>query len=273
MSETALSPDEPRMKTREELLTAFHVPEAGFDGREASSRMQATGWKTIVDGKFSTLEEVFYVTEFDPKPTSRTFQTKKDLGAVTVLLYDPVADKIVMIREPRIMGLLFGDSGLMLECPTGSITKGATILEDQHPDDAARDEATQETRCTTSNLICVQRGSLESAGWMDARNNLYVARVDIREIAAEIDQIRGNQAEGEYIRAEIIDPEQLAELWMQPDAKLNLGTYALAGAFIQFYQEIRQHFLNNPAEEIVETLAEVLGPRAQPSVLLRRLAA
>jgi hypothetical protein len=261
-----------RLKSRAELLASFHISTDTFPARETASGMQVIGWRTLFDAGFSTLEEVFYTTKDNPNVTSRTFQTKKDLGAVTVLLYDPVADKIVMISEARIMGLLFGDSGLMPEAPTGGIKKSKiNIAEDQRPDDAARAEVLEETRCTTSNLICLKRGRLESAGRMDARDNLYIARVDIHEIQADLTELRGNLAEGEYIRAHIITPEQLAELWMETDARLNAGTDSIAGTFIWHYQAIRSHFLSNPPAPIVETLADVLGPsRWSPAALLGR---
>ena len=168
------------------------------------------------------------------KPISRDYFTKKDRGAVCVLLYDPKADAIVMIQEPRIIGLLFGAGGLMNEFPTGGISR-----TDKAPADAARREAKEESGLTPKRLIAVQTGSLPSAGRVDERMSLFVAEIDSSKIAKDIDVVRGARGEDEHIRARLVSPAELFKLSRVPEARLNLATWGLAIWFEREHKRIR----------------------------------
>ncbi len=202
--------------------------------------MRLTGTGTTWQSQFSSVvsfsHDIVDAMGATIKSFSRDYFTKRDRGAVAVLLYDPKADMVAMIQEPRVIGLLFGAGGLMHEFPTGGIKPHQTATE------AARHEAEKESGFKPKRMITVQLGSLASAGRIDERMNLFVAEIDSRNIADHINAVRGEKGEDEYIRTRLVTPQRLFRLANEPQAQLNLGTWALATWFRGHYKAIKREW-------------------------------
>ena len=111
--------------------------------------------------------------------------------AVTLLLYDPQRDKVVLVEQFRLAAHLAGFPGWQIEVVAG-------IVDDaSHADtDVARREAKEETGLTIEGeLIPVQR-ILTSPGGTTESVNMFCARVDSHKAGG----VHGLVAEGEDIK-------------------------------------------------------------------------
>ena len=142
--------------------------------------------------------------------------------AVTVLPYDPVRDRVLLIEQFRTGPLARGDvAAWQLEAIAGRIDPGET------PEDAARREALEEAGLTLTDLLPVA-GYYPSPGAITEYLYSYVALVDLPDgsagvfgIADEAEDIRGHLipfdrlmdlvATGEVANAPLI----LTALWLQ----------------------------------------------------------
>jgi ADP-ribose pyrophosphatase len=125
------------------------------------------------------------------------------LRAASVLLYDPVADAVVMIEQFRIGALEQGEGAWLLE------TVGGLVEPGQDPDDVARREAWEEAGCEILDLLPICEFFV-SPGTSVERIHLFCGRVDSRNAEG----IHGLAHEGEDIRVEVLGAEQaIAELY------------------------------------------------------------
>jgi ADP-ribose pyrophosphatase len=122
--------------------------------------------------------------------------------AVSVLLFDPDHNSVVMVEQFRIGAKEMPDSWL-LENPAGYIENG------ENPENVAEREVREETGCEVTALIHICE-FLVSPGISNERIDLYCGRVDSTNAAG----IHGLDEEGEDIRVEVLSLDQAkAELY------------------------------------------------------------
>lgn len=123
--------------------------------------------------------------------------------AVSVLLFDPQREKVVLIEQFRIGALGHQEPPWLLETVGGYLEPG------ESPEEVARRETREESGCELLDLAFI--GSLfSSPGWSGERLTLYCGRVDSRQAQG----IHGVEEEGEDIRVVVLPTDQaLGELF------------------------------------------------------------
>jgi ADP-ribose pyrophosphatase len=122
----------------------------------------------------------------------------EDISAVSVLLYDPDADAVVLVEQFRAGMLGVQDPPWSMETVSGFCDKSHEV-----PEDVARREVFEETGCQVMQLTSI--GSFfVSPGFSVERIYLYVGRVDSRQA----DGIHGLAHEGEEIRVHVMSRVQ-----------------------------------------------------------------
>lgn len=118
--------------------------------------------------------------------------------AASVLLYDPVLDKVVMIEQFRIGAIDDPGGAWILEVIGGVIDQGET------PEEVARREAVEEAGCRVGRVepIC---NFMVSPGFSTERIFLFCGEVD----ASLAGGIHGLAHEGEDIRVDVLSSEKL----------------------------------------------------------------
>ena len=128
--------------------------------------------------------------------------------AVSVLLYDAVADALVLIEQFRIGAVGHAASPWLLE------TVGGYLEENEQAEQVARRETLEETGCELLEMECVGQ-FFTSPGWSGERITLFCGRVDSRHAQG----IHGLDSEGEDIRVVVLPWEQAkAELFKRADS-------------------------------------------------------
>jgi ADP-ribose pyrophosphatase len=118
--------------------------------------------------------------------------------AVAVLLYDPSADRLVMIEQFRIAAYLNHlPSAWILECVAGMVDEGETS------ETAARREVKEETSCEVGRMEYAG-AYLSSPGISDEMVTIYVGEVD----AVLAGGVHGHAGEGEDIRTIVFTVEE-----------------------------------------------------------------
>jgi ADP-ribose pyrophosphatase len=117
-------------------------------------------------------------------------------NAVSVLLFDPVHNNVVMVEQFRIGAKNLDDSWL-LENPAGYFET------DESPQQVAVREVMEETGCEVSNLIEICK-FLVSPGISNEMIMLYCGKVD----SSNAEGIHGVDDEHEDIRVEVLSLEQ-----------------------------------------------------------------
>lgn len=115
--------------------------------------------------------------------------------AVSVLLFDPVQDKVVMVEQFRI-GAKKTNNHWLLENPAGYVET------DELPDDVAVREVKEETGCSVSNLLPICEFFV-SPGISDEMIVLYCGKVD----SSNAGGIHGLDDEHEDIKVEVLSLE------------------------------------------------------------------
>jgi len=115
------------------------------------------------------------------------------LRAVSVLLYDPQRDEVVMIEQFRIGALESLPNPWLLEVIGGHIEEGET------PDEVACRESLEEAGCEILDLLPIGE-FLVTPGTAGERVYLFCGRVDALNAAG----IHGISEEGEDIRVEVL---------------------------------------------------------------------
>ncbi len=113
--------------------------------------------------------------------------------AVSVLLYDPAEDALVLIEQFRIGALGHANDPWLLE------TVGGYVEEGENPEEVALRETREETGCQ---LLGLERIGVffTTPGWCGERISLYCGRVDSRGAGG----IHGLDEEGEDIQVEVM---------------------------------------------------------------------
>jgi len=121
-------------------------------------------------------------------------------NAVCVLLYDPIADAVVMVEQFRV-GALAAQSPWMLEVVAGIVEPGESA------EDVARREAVEEAGLQLDEVQAIIR-YLPSGGGCDEWIDLMYAEVDSRDAAG----IHGLADEGEDIKVHVIQANDAFKL-------------------------------------------------------------
>jgi ADP-ribose pyrophosphatase len=121
-------------------------------------------------------------------------------NAVCVLLYDPEADKVVMVEQFRV-GALAAESPWMLEVVAGIVEPGETA------EDVARREAVEEAGLTLDQVQPIIR-YLPSGGGCDEWIDLMYAEVD----CSVAQGLHGLADEGEDIKVHVLNAQEAFDL-------------------------------------------------------------
>lgn len=121
-------------------------------------------------------------------------------NAVCVLLYDPQADKVVMVEQFRV-GALAAASPWMLEVVAGIVEAGETA------EDVARREAVEEAGLVLDQVRPITR-YLPSGGGCDEWIDLMYAEVD----SSTAHGLHGLADEGEDIKVHVLDAKEAFKL-------------------------------------------------------------
>lgn len=124
----------------------------------------------------------------------------EDLSAVSVLLFDPASDEVVLVEQFRV--------GLMGEVdPPWTLETVSGFCDQAHevPEEVARREVKEETGCDLAALVEI--GSFfVSPGISGERIHLYCGRVD----ASTAEGVHGLAEEGEEMRVVVLPREEAA---------------------------------------------------------------
>ena len=118
--------------------------------------------------------------------------------AASVLLYDPLLDRVVMIEQFRIGAIDDPGGAWILEVIGGVIDPGET------PEQVARREAEEEAGCRVGRLLPICN-FMVSPGFSTERIFLFCGEVD----ATSAGGIHGRAQEGEDIRVDVLSSEEL----------------------------------------------------------------
>jgi len=154
-------------------------------------------------------------------------------NAVAVLPYDPEKDSVVLIEQFRI-GAKDDTSGpWLMEIIAGYQEEG----EDE--EDVAIREAREEAGCEIRQLIPMHR-YYSTPGSSNEQIHLYLALVD----ATNVSGIHGLEAEGEDIRAHVVDLEKALE--MLDRGEIDSAMPIIALQWLALHKEkIHHHWKNN----------------------------
>lgn len=123
--------------------------------------------------------------------------------AASVLLYDPILDKVILVEQFRIGALSHPSGAWVLEVVGGIVEDGET------PDQVALREAVEEAGCEILDLLQIS-DFMVSPGYSNERIHLFCGRVD----ASGAGGIHGVHDEGEDIRVQVLGAgEAIGELY------------------------------------------------------------
>jgi ADP-ribose pyrophosphatase len=149
--------------------------------------------------RYELQHELFQGGESQPLIRERL----EDIGAVSVLLYDPKRDQVVLVEQFRIGAMGFLESPWLLETIGGLQTDG------EEEESVARREAFEEADCEIGRLVRICE-FLVSPGISVDRIKLYCGEVD----ASRAGGVHGLDHEGEDIRVVVMDADAaIAELY------------------------------------------------------------
>jgi ADP-ribose pyrophosphatase len=120
--------------------------------------------------------------------------------AVGVLLFDPVRDEIVLVRQFRIGVLDEDNDKWLLELVAGMVDPGEAPLE------VARREAQEEADCSPADLVAIGE-YYNSPGISSEKISLFCGRVDARSLGG----VHGLAAEHEDIEVVVLSAETVYE--------------------------------------------------------------
>jgi len=125
----------------------------------------------------------------------------ENLAAVSVLLFDPVEDALVLVEQFRVGMMGIDDPPWSLETVSGFCD-----IEHEQAQEVARREVLEETGCEVQHLTPI--GSFfVSPGMSVEQIHLFVGAID----STEADGVHGLEHEGEEIRVVVIPREQALE--------------------------------------------------------------
>ena len=144
----------------------------------------------------------------------------------TVLPYDPIKKKILLLQQFRPGVLLRKENPMLIEIVAGIIDKG------ENPSDAARRECLEETGCKISELhnIC---SYYPAPGSSESFYHLFLGEVN----SFEGERIFGQEDENEDILVKSYEIEEVKKLLMTNKIINGLTIIALQWFFLNYYKD------------------------------------
>ena len=172
--------------------------------RQGRGPVEVLSRRTPWRGFFELVEARLRFPRFDGSPGPVVQRAAFVSGdAVTVLPYDPVRDRVLVVEQFRFAPLVRGDAlPWSVEAIAGRIDGGET------PEDAARREALEETGLNLGRLIAAGR-YYPSPGAVTEYLYSYIAPCDLPDGSAGLG---GLADEAEDIRAHLLDFDALMEM-------------------------------------------------------------
>ena len=166
----------------------------------AASDAEILGTETVFQGYFRVDRLTIRHATFAGDSIEICREVFKRGNAVCVLLYDPKADKVVMVEQFRV-GALAAESPWMLEVVAGIVEPGETA------EDVARREAVEEAGLTLDQVQPIIR-YLPSGGGCDEWIDLMYAEVD----SSVAQGLHGLADEGEDIKVHVLCAQEAFDL-------------------------------------------------------------
>lgn len=149
---------------------------------------------------------------------------------VGVLLYDPDADKLVLIEQFRVGAVDKPQKAWMLEIVAGAVEPG------EHPDEVAVRESLEEAGCEILDLLPIYE-YYSTPGGSSELVSLYCGRVDSRGVGG----IHGLAEEGEDIRVFTVDFETAFRMLQERKIEAALPIIAIQWLALN-RPHLRQHW-------------------------------
>ena len=182
--------------------------------------------KTLHDGFYKYNEISFKYKKYNGEWTDLlTHEIFGGAHVASVLPYDPIKEKIILINQFRPGVLKQGYNPLLLEVVAGIINKN------ESPEKAALRECKEETGCEAKNLkkIC---SYFPSPGSSESYYNLFLAEVE----SFDTKRIIGQQDENEDILAQSYDVIEVKKLLEEGKISNSLTIIALQWFFLNYYK-------------------------------------
>ena len=143
----------------------------------------------------------------------------------TVLPYDPIKNKILLLKQFRAGVLKKGHDPLVTEIVAGIIDDGET------PQEAAKRECLEETGCKANSLKEIYP-YYPAPGSSESYYHLFLAEID----AFEGEKILGQKYENEDILVKSYDISEVRELMKEHKIINGLSLIALQWFFLEYYK-------------------------------------
>jgi len=156
--------------------------------------------------------------------------------SVAVLLFDPVADALVLIEQFRAGAFAAGLGPWMVECVAGIIGERET------PDQVARREAVEETGCELGRIEAIGK-FIYSPGACSEICRLFIGEIDSTRAAG----IHGLAEEHEDIMTHIV-PVQTAFAWLDASTIDNAALLISLLWLARHHQRLRSQWLDRETE-------------------------
>jgi ADP-ribose pyrophosphatase len=151
--------------------------------------------------------------------------------SVAVLLFDPVADAVVLVEQFRAGAVAAGLPPWQIECAAGIMGAGET------PEEVARREAGEETACHVRRLEPIGP-VIYSPGGCSEICRIFVGEID----SAGIGGVHGLEAENEDIKVHVL-PALTAIAWLDA-GKMSTGALLIAMLwFARHHERLRARWL------------------------------
>ncbi len=194
--------------------------------------------KTVFQGYFRvdryTLRHKLFQGGWSQPMTREVFERGQ---SVAVLLYDPAADRIVLVEQFRSGALAAGMRPWLIECVAGIIDEGET------PEDVARREAVEESGCHIGRLEPIGQ-FLYSTGACSETCRLFVGEVD----STTADGVHGLADEHEDIKVHVV-PVAEAISWLDSGAINNAALQIAISWLARNHDTLRQRWRQPEPEE------------------------
>ena len=176
-----------------------------FFGIEMTLKFELLSNKTVLDGFFKMNRYRLRHSSFHGGWCDEMVRERIErLAAVSVLLFDPASDRLVLVEQFRVGLMGTVDPPWSLETVSGFCDR-----EHELPEQVARREVVEETGCTLKALTHIGEFFV-SPGMSVERINLYCGWVD----AADAGGVYGLEHEGEEMRVVTLSREEArAELF------------------------------------------------------------
>ena len=190
------------------------------------SQYKISNKKKLHDGFFK-LHEITFTHKKHDGSWSPTLTREIFSGAhvVTVLPYDPIKKKILLLKQFRAGVIDRKDDPMLTEIVGGIIDKGET------PAQAARRECNEETGCLVNKLTNIY-SYYPAPGSSESYYHLFLAEID----AFEGKRILGIENENEDILVNSYSISEVKELLKDKKIKNGVTLLALQWFFLEYYK-------------------------------------